>query len=104
MTFERARRLRWLAALGVAAGSVLIQGCQTAMSSCAAAEEANWKNQCFTKAELAADAGFAAGPDGGAAACPSSQQIQETRLNGYIVESVSDEGQNCCYRGYYPCE
>ena len=105
MTSERAWRLRLLAAVGAAAGSVAVQSaCIVGDSSCP--DDAIRQDKCFTKAELAADVNpdAAAGSDGGTAACPSAQRIQETRLNGFHVESVSDNGDTCCYRGYYPCE
>ncbi len=68
-----------------------------------------WQDRCFSKAELMGDAGGDdAAPDSDAGApgssCPGIEEVTQSVLSGYQVTTVSDNGDRCCYHGYYPCE
>lgn len=96
--------LRLFSAVGVASSAAAIQaGCAIGSSSCDGPPPR--QVECFTKAELGEGAGGAGGEGGGSPVdvCPSTEEIR-SRLHSAEVESVSDEGDRCCYRYFYYCE
>jgi hypothetical protein len=102
MTSRRQWALRLWGIVGTASSAAALQG-GCGSSSCPDTDSTPWQTECFSKAELAENA---AGAGGGEPAdvCPTTEEIQQTKLAGASVDSVTDDGDRCCYRYYYPCE
>ncbi len=94
--------LRLFGIVGAASSAAALQGGCIGQSSCPEGEDIPWQTTCYAKSDLAGAAGAGGAADNDE--CPTTTEIQQTELQAATVDSVTDNGDTCCYRYFYPCE